>query len=158
MADDRVERREQRGFAATGIGATDLAEITRTRCWLRVIALRESIAGNSRAWQETLVLAHYWLARTPSALSAEHVEDNPDREPRHRAVDRALIGGGGSRWLMGVCDQATDQHHRYRRLSAPRAFAKGGVSTAHQQLVDAALAGDADTALAMLKAHLRCTA
>lgn len=158
VADGLVERREQRGFVVAGISADDLAEITRTRCWLEEIALRESVAGNSAAWQETLVLAHHWLASTPRSLSAEHFEDNPDWEPRHRAFHRALIGGCGSRWLMGFCDQLADQHHRYRRLSAPRAFAKRGVSTEHQQLVDAALGGDADTAVALLKAHFQRTA
>ena len=45
VADGLVERREQRGFVVSGISADDLAEITKTRCWLEEIALRESIAA-----------------------------------------------------------------------------------------------------------------
>jgi DNA-binding GntR family transcriptional regulator len=158
VADGLVERREQRGFAVAGISAADLTEITRTRCWLEEIALRESIAHHSTAWEEALVLAHHRLARTPRSLSDDHFEDNPAWEPLHRAFHRALIDGCGSRWLLSFCDQLADQHHRYRRLSAPRAFAKRGVKTEHEQLVEAALAGDADNAVALLKAHFERTA
>ena len=89
--------------SAVGISAEDLAEITKTRCWLEEIALRESIAARTTAWEEALVLAHHRLAKTPRSLSAERFEDNPEWEPLHRAFHRALIGGCGSRWLLGFC-------------------------------------------------------
>jgi DNA-binding GntR family transcriptional regulator len=158
VADGLVERREQRGFVVAGISAADLAEITQARCWLEEIALRESIAAHSTAWEEALVLAHHRLARTPRSLADDHFEDNPDWEPLHRAFHRALVSGCGSRWLLGFCDQLADQHHRYRRLSAPRAFAKRGITTEHQQLLEAALAGDADRAVALLRGHFQRTA
>ena len=158
VADGLVERREQRGFAVAGISAADLAEITKTRCWLEEIALRESIAARSTAWEETLVLAHHRLAKTPRSLALDRFEDNPEWEPHHRAFHRALIAGCGSGWLLGFCEQLADQHHRYRRLSAPRAFAKRGVKTEHQQLLEAALAGRADDAVALLRAHFERTA
>jgi DNA-binding GntR family transcriptional regulator len=158
VADGLVERREQRGFAVAGISAADLTEITKTRCWLEEIALRESIAAHTTAWEEALVLAHHRLAKTPRSLSASRFEDNAAWEPLHRDFHRALIGGCGSRWLLGFCEQLADQHHRYRRLSAPRAFHKRGVKTEHQQLVEAALDGRADEAAALLRAHFERTA
>lgn len=158
VSDGLVERREQRGFVVAGISADDLAEITRTRCWLEEIALRESIAAHTTAWEEALVLAHHRLARTPRSLSDSRFEDNPEWEPLHRAFHRALIAGCGSRWLLAFCEQLADQHHRYRRLSAPRAFAKRGVKGEHQQLVEAALGGRADDAVALLRAHFERTA
>ncbi len=158
VADGLVQRLEQRGFAVAGISADDLAEITMTRCWLEEIALRESIRRHDTAWEEALVLAHHRLARTPRSLAADRFEDNPAWEPLHRAFHRALISGCGSRWLLSFCDQLADQHHRYRRLSAPRAFAKRGVKNEHQQLLQAALDGRADEAVVMLKAHFERTA
>ena len=158
VADGLVERREQRGFAVAPISAADLAEITKTRCWLEEIALRQSIAARDAQWEEALVLAHHRLARTPRSLSETHFEDNPAWEPLHRAFHRALIAGCGSRWLLGFCEQLADQHHRYRRLSAPRAFAKRGVKSEHQALMEAAVAGHADEAVALLRAHFERTA
>ena len=158
VSDGLVERREQRGFVVAGISEEDLAEITKTRCWLEELALRESIAARSTDWEEALVLAHHRLARTPRSLSERQFQDNPAWEPLHRAFHRALIAGCGSRWLLNFCDQLADQHHRYRRLSAPRAFAKRGVKGEHQQLLDAALEGRADDAVALLRAHFERTA
>jgi DNA-binding GntR family transcriptional regulator len=159
LADGLVQRREQRGFAVAEVSAEDLVEITRTRCWLEEIALRESIAARDAAWEEALVLAHHRLTRTPRSLRDDRFEDNPLWEPLHRAFHRALIAGCGSRWLLGFCDQLADQHHRYRRLSAPKAFArKRGVKGEHQALFDAAVAGNADQAVALLHAHFERTA
>ena len=158
VADGLVQRREQRGFAVAAISPADLDEITRTRCWLEEIALRESIAARSTAWEEALVLAHHRLARTPRSLHPDRFEDNPEWEPLHRAFHRALVSGCGSRWLLSFCEQLADQHHRYRRLSAPRAFRKRAVKSEHQALLDAVLAGDADKAVALLRAHFQRTA
>jgi DNA-binding GntR family transcriptional regulator len=158
ISDGLVERREQRGFVVAGVTAEDLAEITKTRCWLEEIALRESIAAHSTTWEESLVLAHHRLAKTPRSLSDQTFEDNPEWEPLHRAFHRALIGGCGSRWLLAFCDQLADQHHRYRRLSAPRAFVKRKVKSEHLQLMEAALEGRAEDAVALLKAHFERTA
>lgn len=157
-SDGLVQRREQRGFAVAEVSPEDLAEITRTRCWLEEIALRESIAARSTAWEEALVLAHHRLARTPRSLREDRFDDNPEWEPLHRAFHRALISGCGSRWLLSFCDQLADQHTRYRRLAAARAFRKRGVKGEHQALLDAALAGDADKAVALLRAHFDRTA
>ena len=158
VSDGLVERREQRGFVVAGISAEDLAEITKTRCWLEEIALRESIAARSTAWEEALVLAHHRLARTPRSLSDSRFEDNPAWEPLHRAFHRALIGGCGSGWLLSFCEQLADQHHRYRRLSAPQAFAKRDVKIEHQQLLEAAIVGRTDDAVSLLRAHIETTA
>ncbi len=158
VSDGLVERREQRGFVVAGISAADLAEITKTRCWLEEIALRESIAARSTEWEEALVLAHHRLAKTPRSLASDRFEDNPEWEPLHRAFHRALIAGCGSRWLLNFCDQLADQHHRYRRLSAPRAFAKRGVKSEHQQLLEAAVEGRADDAVKLLRQHFERTA
>lgn len=158
VADGLVERREQRGFAVAAVSAADLDEITKTRCWLEEIALRESIARRTGEWEENLVLAHHRLARTPRSLSDAKFQDNPAWEPLHRAFHRALIANCDSRWLLAFCDQLADQHHRYRRLSAPRAFLKRGVTGEHQQLMDAAIAGHADEAVALLRAHFERTA
>ncbi len=104
------------------------------------------------------MLAHHRLARMPRSLSDTRFEDNPAWEPLHRAFRRALIDGCGSRLLVAFCEQLADQHYRYRRLSAPRAFAKRGVKSEHQQLMQAALDGRADEAAVLLRQHIERTA
>lgn len=156
--DGLVQCREQRGFAVAPVSVEDLAEITRTRCWLEGLALRESIEHRTSDWEENLVLAHHRLARTPRSLSPDRFEDNPEWEPLHREFHRALIGGCRSRWLIAFCDQLADQHYRYRRLSAVRAFSKRSSQHEHGELFAAAVDGRADDAVALLGAHFQRTA
>ena len=159
ISDNLVEKRELRGFVVAGISAQDLEEITKTRCWLEERALRESIAARSTVWEEELVLAHHRLSKTPRSLADDHFEDNPDWEPLHRAFHRTLISGCGSRWLVSFCELLADQHHRYRTLSAPRAFStKRDVKSEHTLLMEEAIAGNADRAVELLCAHIRRTA
>ena len=153
-----VERRDQRGFAVAGVSDADLVEITRTRCWLEEIALRKSIEARTPEWEEQLVLAHHRLARTPRSLSLRKFENNPAWEPLHRAFHRALVGNCGSRWLIGFCEQLADQLYRYRQLSVKRVYPKRHEHDEHQAIVDAAIAGDVDTAVALLQAHYQRTA
>lgn len=157
-SDGLVERRDQRGFAVAPVSAADLEEITKTRCWLEEIALRKSIEHRTKEWEENLVLAQHRLTRAPRSLSNERFEDNPEWEPLHRAFHRALISGCQSRWLLGFCDQLADQQYRYRRLSATRSFPKRAVSDEHRSLLEAAVAGRADEAVALLQAHFQRTA
>ena len=153
-----VERRDQRGFAVASVSDADLIEITRTRCWLEEIALRKSIEARTPDWEEQLVLAHHRLARTPRSLSPRKFEDNPAWEPLHRAYHRALIGNCGSRWLIGFCEQLADQLYRYRQLAVRRFYPKRHEHDEHQAIVDAAIAGDADLAVALVQSHYQRTA
>jgi DNA-binding GntR family transcriptional regulator len=157
VADGLVERREQRGFAVANVSAADLAEITKARCQLEEIALRESIAARNAAWEDAVALAYHRLTRTPRSLSENRFDDNPEWEPRHRAFHRALIAGCGSRWLISFCDQLADQHQRYRRLSAARAYRTRPVADEHRAILDAAIEGRADEAVALLRAHIERT-
>ncbi|MBV1788699.1 GntR family transcriptional regulator [Marinobacterium sp. D7] len=159
VSEGLVERRELRGFAVARISEQDLAEITKTRCWLEELALRESIANHTTEWEEAVVLAHHRLNRTPRSLTDNRFEDNPEWEPLHRAFHTALISGCDSRWLIGFCEQLADQHNRYRTLSAPRAFHnKRDVNSEHQLIMEAAIAGDADEAARLLRSHIERTA
>jgi len=108
-------------------------------------SLRAAPRGRKRwCWRTTA-----WRAgrlRCPMSTS----RTTPTGSPLHRAFHRALIAGCESRWLLNFCDQLADQ--RYHRLSAPRSFAKRGVKSEHQQLMDA-IAGFADEAVALRCAH-----
>src|SRR5687767_9591582 len=73
-AEGLVECRDQAGFSVAGISGSELAELTKTRCWVEGVALREGMAASTPQWEEDLVLAHHRLARTPRSLSADCFE------------------------------------------------------------------------------------
>jgi DNA-binding GntR family transcriptional regulator len=157
-SDGLVESRDQRGFYVADISRNELAELTKTRCWVESLALRESMAAATRQWEEQLLLAQHRLGRTPRSLNAEHFEDNPEWERLHRIYHRTLIGNCGSQSLIAFCGQLADQLYRYRRLSIRKAFPSRHVTDEHQAIMDAVLGGDADHAAALLTKHYTQTA
>nr|WP_315837057.1 GntR family transcriptional regulator [Bradyrhizobium prioritasuperba] len=157
-ADGLIECREQRGFYVADISRSELAELTKTRCWVESLALRESMAAATPQWEEQLLLAQHRLGRTPRSLNAEHFEDNPEWERLHRIYHRTLIGNCGSQSLIAFCGQLADQLYRYRRLSIRKAFPSRHVADEHQAIMNAVLSGDADAAVTALTAHYTQTA
>ena len=157
-AEGLVESRDQRGFFVAGISEAELAELTKTRCWVERIALTESMAGATPAWEEGLVLAHHRLSRTPRSLHPDRFESNPDWERLHGIFHLALIAGCGSQPLIAFCRQLADQLYRYRQLSIRRVFATRHVGDEHRAILDAVLDRDRERACALLESHYWQTA
>ena len=157
-ADGLVEVREQRGFYVRDISRAELAELTKTRCWVESLALRESMAASTPPWEEQLLLAQHRLGRTPRSLNQTEFEDNPEWERLHRIYHRTLIGHCGSASLIAFCGQLADQLYRYRRLSIRKAFPSRHVGDEHLAITNAVMSGNADEAVKLLTAHYRKTA
>ncbi|MBF2714346.1 FCD domain-containing protein [Agrobacterium vitis] len=157
-AEDLVIGKEQRGFFVTPISLEELGELTKTRSWVEGLALRESIAHTTPAWEESLLVAHHRLERAPRSLNPERFESNPEWERLHRAFHALLIGGCGSRPLIGFCEQLADQLQRYRALSSRKAFRVRKVSQEHADILRAVLDGNSDEAVSLLQGHYEQTA
>lgn len=153
-----VVGKEQRGFFVTPISLEELGELTKTRSWVEGLALRESIANTTPAWEESLLVAHHRLERAPRSLNPERFESNPEWERLHRTFHALLIGGCGSRPLIGFCDQLADRLQRYRALSSRKAFRVRNVGQEHADILKAVLKGDSDEAVGLLQRHYEKTA
>ncbi len=150
-----VTAHDMRGFFVSPATEAELDELTRTRCWLNEVALRQSILHGGGAWEEGVLLSHHRLLRTPRGEGAT----SQDWTEAHRAFHRALTAGCRSEILVGLCDQLFVQAERYRNLSR-QATAADPVrrDDEHRVIVDAALAGEADRAVALLNDHFTHTA
>lgn len=156
-AEELVDREEQRGFRVASVSLSDLAELTKTLCWISELALRESIKNGDAAWEEAVVLAAHRLSRVPREGEEGYASFNPEWEERHRAFHLSLIAACGSRWLIDFYAMLMDRNTRYRYL----AFADGSeprdVEAEHQAIYDAVLARDAEGAVLVANIHLRKT-
>ncbi len=157
-AEDLVIGKEQRGFFVTPISLEELGELTKTRSWVEGLALRESIVNTTPAWEESLLVAHHRLERAPRSLNPERFESNPEWELLHRNFHALLIGGCGSRPLIGFCEQLADRLQRYRALSSRKAFRVRKVSQEHADILKAVLDRDSDNAVRLLQGHYAQTA
>lgn len=156
-AEGLLVRHDQRGFSVVSVSVEDFEELTRTRCWVEEIALRESIANRTPAWEEGIVLALHWLVRTPPEMPGEHHLTNPEWERRHRDFHRALISGCRSRWIISFCETLADQAFRYRQIARRGKGVSRNALSEHQAIAEMAITGRADEAVAMLLAHYRQT-
>jgi len=157
-SDGLVVRRDRRGFQVAPVSTEDLAEMSKTRCMLESIALRDSIEARTQTWEEEIILAYHRLSRTPRSLSTRVYRENPEWENLHRAFHLSLISACGSRWLLAFCAQLADQSYRYRQIAFQRAFPLSSDTDSHRAIMEAAINGNTDKAVALLQTHLRFTA
>jgi DNA-binding GntR family transcriptional regulator len=157
-SDGLVEFQDQRGFTVAGISAAELSELTRTRCWVEELALRQSMAAATPEWEEALVVACHRLNRTKRSANSDRYEEHAEWETLHRQFHRLLLAQCGSRSLRSFCDQLADQLYRYRQLSVQKIYPKRDVTAEHLAILEAVLAADADLAVSRLMTHYSMTA
>ena len=135
-----------------------LAEITRTRCWLEEIALRESIANGDADWEERIVLAFHWLARAARSTDEATRFTSPEWEEHHREFHLALISACNSDILIGFCAELHQRSFRYRNLAEVVEYRDRHELEEHRELQQAVLNRDADKAVELLRKHYEITA
>jgi DNA-binding GntR family transcriptional regulator len=156
-ANGMVVREENRGFRVPTASNSELAELTRTRCWLEEIALRESIANGDTAWEERIVLAFHWLARTSQNAKDASFYTSPEWEPHHHEFHLALISACNSNILMDFCAELSQRSYRYRNLAEVVEYRDRHELEEHRELQQAVLSRDADLAVKLLHKHYTIT-
>ena len=157
-ANGMVVREENRGFRVPLASNDDLTELTRTRCWLEEIALRESIANGGSRWEERIVLAFHWLARAARSGDIATKTTSPEWEEHHREFHLALISACDSSILINFCAELHLRSFRYRNLAEVVEYRDRHELEEHQELQEAVLNRDADQAVKLLMSHYTITA
>lgn len=157
-----VDREDLRGFFVPPISIEDFRDIVHTRCWVEGKALTESIRNRTEAWEDAVILATHRLQNTPIQYY-EHTEpgmqppDNSVWEERHRTYHRALIANCGSQHLLRFAGELMLLGERYRFISMANSYPRRRSTDEHQKIVDAALAGDTERAVAALQGQYLLT-
>ena len=156
-AEGLVSRNEQRGFSVAALVWEDLAVLTQTRCDVESLALRDSIAHRNAAWEEALALTVHRLSRTPRSLDTATYVPNPEWERLHGEFHQRLIAQCASRWLRDFCAALAVEAYRYRQVAASRNFARRHTHEEHVAIFQAAIQGNADEAVSLLRRHYQRT-
>lgn len=156
-ANGMVVREENRGFRVPPARVSDLLELTRTRCWLEEIALRQSIQNGDETWEERIVLAYHWLSRAAQSSDAEVKHTSPEWEEHHREFHLALISACDSDILIDFCEQLHKRTFRYRNLAEVVEYRDRHELEEHRDLQQAVLNRDADLAVKLLVKHYTIT-
>jgi len=153
-----VSQSDHRGFAVAGLSEEDLVDLTRARCWVNELAIRNSIANGDAAWEESVVLAFHRLSRTPRFETGSENARSPAWEIAHRNFHSSLIAASGSRRLEQYCEHLFDSSERYRHVGRKAGIKGENREQEHRALMEAVVARDAEAAAKLIKAHFEHTA
>ncbi|WP_449472806.1 GntR family transcriptional regulator [Sphingobium chungangianum] len=153
-----VTQDDARGFRVTPISIADLIDLVGVRRDIEGQCLRRAIEKGGLDWETSIVSAAHRLSKTPMRDRQEATRLNEDYADAHAAFHQALVAACDSPWLLKMRDWLYAQSERYRYLTVPLAHRDRDLVHEHAQIVDAALARDAERAVALLTDHLIATA
>jgi GntR family carbon starvation induced transcriptional regulator len=149
-----VISRDQRGFVVAPLSISDLQDLSDLRCEIEGFALRRSVQRGDVAWEGGIIAAEHRLRATPQRTSDGEI--NPIWVAYHAEFHTTLVEACGNRRLLEIHAQLYEQSERYRAISAHSKTIRN-VDAEHQEIVDMALARDADGLVAAMVAHIRKT-
>lgn len=152
-----VRQADHRGFTVAPLSTADLHDLTKARCAIDGMALRQSIEAGEAAWEEHLLVSYHRLSRTPRFAGADTRMRSPLWENAHRQFHAALVAGCGSRWLTTISGQLFEAAERYRHLARIAGKSRSSEDE-HRPIMEAALAHNADLATGLLTRHFQRTA
>ena len=152
-----VRQADHRGFTVAPLSNADLHDLTKARCAIDGMALRQSIEAREAEWEEHLLVAYHRLSRTPRFAAPDTRLRSPLWEEAHRQFHAALVAGCGSRWLMTISGQLFEAAERYRHLARQAGKSRSNEDE-HRPIMEAALAHNADLATGLLTRHFQRTA
>jgi len=154
-----VESRTNRGFFIPRLNLREFNDLTQLRCATETLALRLAIERGDLLWEESLLAAHHRMLRTPRQPGTGKVGFNEEWRVAHWAFHQALLAGCGCETMLRIAATLAQSTDLYRRWAASAVVdAKRDVEHEHRELLDAALARDAERATALLREHLEETA
>jgi len=157
-AQNLVRLDRNRGCHVTSLSLAALANLTVARQLNEGAALRLSVQHGGVGWESQVLAAHHRMATRPMFLPEDPTTRNEEWALAHLAFHSALIDNCGNPILLDICARLSDAAELYRAWSSTGTQElHRDVAGEHQGLLDAALAHDADHAVALFQAHLART-
>ncbi|MFF2554182.1 GntR family transcriptional regulator [Nocardia sp. NPDC058058] len=145
------------GFSVIALSARDFAELTQVRTLIEPQFIRVSVLAGSTRWESEVVAAHHVLQRTPY-FAEDGTAFSPAWNTAHTDFHMTLLAGCSNVYMHDGTARLRDVSALYRRWSpirSPADEALARITAEHRDLMDAALAHDADRAETLLREHIQ---
>ncbi|MFC7344210.1 GntR family transcriptional regulator [Saccharopolyspora griseoalba] len=154
-----VVTRAHQGYVVTPLSYEDLAELSRARVEIESLVLRLSVLEGDMHWESQAVAAHHVLARTPFQRPDDPGHPCDEWSAAHAAFHAALLAGCGNRRLLETARSLRQEAELYLQWSVSFGDEPDrDLATEHRDILDAAVARDADRAQELLRDHIAHTA
>ncbi len=147
----RVER--NRGFYVTTLSPETRTDLTAARKINEGAALRLAVERGETDWESGILAAHHRMATQPMHRPDDPATRTNDWSAAHRAFHHTLIEAADNHVLLEICQRLSDAAQLYRAWSG-RDGSGRDVPAEHKALLDAALARQAERAVAVFEAHI----
>jgi len=162
ISEGLVSQEDQKGFRVTKLSASDLEELTRTRCWINDIAIPDAIAHADAEWEEGIVLAFHRLTRVESNAGLHQGNSTPFDSSKwdsaHLGFHSALISTCRSRWIRNFSEMLFVQAGRYQHLSTRYGATGRNPAAEHKAIMEAVIDRKVDLAVQLANSHILETA
>ncbi len=148
----RIERNH--GFHVTTLSREVLDDLTAARTINEGAALRLAVERGGVSWESEIVAAHHRMASQPMYRADDPATRSNDWAAAHITFHNTLIEAGDNRVLLDICGRLSDAAQLYRAWPGGRGQTRREVAAEHKALLNAALAHEADQAVALLEAHI----
>lgn len=148
-----VEARPQHGFRVTPISIADLRDLTTARIEIEELCLRHAIEAADVSWEAHIVAAFHQLSRTLEQRTECRVDHRFVK--LHHSFFDVLVSTCDSLWLRRVRQMLQVQERRYHVRSPLLMSGKHDLICELREIMEAAIARDADKATKMLAFHMR---
>jgi DNA-binding GntR family transcriptional regulator len=160
VADNLVQKIDQKGFVATESSIQDFKEILKTRLWIEEIAFRKSMQNkkNIDSWEEELIILCHRMEKRDWKEEYEPSNIN-SWEMIHKKFHMTLISRCRSEYLVKFCEQLYDLNLRFRfmLIKQKKSYHKRQVNTEHANILKHVLKRDENKAVNSLIGHYNIT-
>jgi GntR family transcriptional regulator, carbon starvation induced regulator len=147
-----VELSSQRGARVASTSVAEAEEIYELRLMLEPWALRRSLEVSDDSHRDEIAAAH---KRLLELLTPVPSSDDRLILEAHRTFHAALLARCPSLWARRLTSLLAEHSQRYLLLNAHYSEHVGESMAEHEQMLEAALAGDVEQAVRVLVAHLQ---
>ena len=144
----------QRGFRVHPISKEEMLDIYQTRARIEALCVGLAIDQGDDEWEAGILAAAHKMHKFSSAMEA----DPQEWERRHHEFHSAIVAGCDSPTLLGVRRSLYEKASRYRNLWLTDNMQQTDFFDAnrkeHDQLTEALLKRDRDTACQLIEHHL----
>lgn len=153
-----VQVRPMQGFRVAELSAEDLGDLTEARLEIETLALRYAVQHGDADWEAHLVGAHHLLSVTHRRQEGTGERFTAEWGKAHGGFHSALLVGCPNRRILAAAQRLRDSAELYRRWSVEiEPYDGRDLALEHEELLQAALARDADLAVQRLTEHIRLT-
>lgn len=142
----------QRGFRVAPVSVSELVDLTDARVLIEREVMRRAVVKGTQAWRTEVMSAFHHMDRLP-----EQSTTSTEWAAAHAAFHAVLASACESPVLMEARANLFDRAHRYRRLAVTYRSRTRSNAGEHREIMEAALAGNAELACDLVERHIRRT-